>query len=102
MSDNFTIAEYKKENPIYVLLQLFPSFFSAFVPKKLLCFLKRKANGINKCPILGLIFIAGLELFNAIFLLKNHHQYVRNILLLGRMGAMITFMRIMAKYGGKT
>jgi hypothetical protein len=49
------------------------------VPKKLLCFLKRKANGINKCPILGLIFIAGLELFNAIFLLKNHHQYVRNI-----------------------
>ena len=74
MSDNFTIAERnRKENPIYAP-PTFPSCLSSCSRNKkekktfmLLLFKKKRINGINKCPILGIDIYCGVELFNAIY-----------------------------------
>lgn len=82
----------------------------------LLLFKKKRRNGINKCPILGIDIYSGVELFNAIYfffrgiIISMYASKQASMASLRRwaeentfcaccMGAMITFMRIMAKYG---
>lgn len=69
-------------------------------------FKKKRINGINKCPILGIDIYCRVELFNAVYFFFPKEsssvcaQHSPRKLASLRMGAMITtFMRIMAKYG---
>lgn len=94
---------------LFFLLFLFPKKKKKKKRGKLLLFKKKRINGINKCPILGIDIYCGVELFNAIYFFfpsesssvctQHFRIAVEYTFCAWRMGAMITFMRIMAKYG---
>lgn len=73
MSDNFSKALSrieKAKNPIYAAPSNFSLSFLLFLRPEsfmLLLFKKKRINGINKCPILGIDIYCGVELFNAIY-----------------------------------